>query len=98
MTLSAKATDARRDYLRSWNAEHPEKNREACARYWEKKAKEFYGVDYVPPKDGEGLSRQARRLRNRYQKEYRKKNPDIIKKNVKDYWERKARAGSTKEG
>lgn len=93
MELSKKATNTRREYLRTWNAEHPENTRATRSRYWEKKAKEFYGPDYVGPKEGEDLSKQARRIRNRYYKEYRKKNPEVIKKNISDYWERKAKEG-----
>jgi len=36
------------------------------------------------------LSEQARRLRNEYQRQYRIKNPDKIKKYNNDYWERRA--------
>ena len=36
------------------------------------------------------LSEKARELRNAYQSEYRRKNPDKIRKYNVDYWERKA--------
>ncbi len=36
------------------------------------------------------LSEQARKLRNQYAREYRKKNPEKIKKYNIQYWERKA--------
>ena len=36
------------------------------------------------------MSDEAREARNRYAREYRKKRPDVIRKNFADYWERKA--------
>jgi len=42
------------------------------------------------------LSEQARRLRNEYQRQYRKKNPDKLKEYNRRYWERKADPVGTK--
>ncbi len=36
------------------------------------------------------LSEQARKLRNEYQRKWRKNNPDKVKKHQKTYWEKKA--------
>jgi DNA-binding NarL/FixJ family response regulator len=36
------------------------------------------------------MNEAARKLRNAYQSEYRRKNPDKIRKYNSDYWERKA--------
>ncbi len=36
------------------------------------------------------LSEKARQLRNEYQRQYRRKNPDLIKKHNAAYWEKKA--------
>jgi len=38
------------------------------------------------------LSEQARLARNDYQREYRRKNPEKIKRYMIEYWERKAAA------
>ena len=40
------------------------------------------------------LSDEARKLRNAYQKEWKRKNPDKVRKYDTDFWERKA-AGYT---
>jgi hypothetical protein len=40
------------------------------------------------------LSEEARKLRNAYQKEWKRKNPDKVRKYNTDFWERKA-AGYT---
>ena len=39
---------------------------------------------------GSGLSEQARQIRNAYQREYRRRNPDKLKQYVIRYWEKKA--------
>jgi hypothetical protein len=36
------------------------------------------------------LSDKARDLKNAYQREWRRRNPDKLKKHLVDYWERKA--------
>ncbi len=89
--LSSEAASARSEYFKLYRAEHPESIKAVRLRYWEKKAQEFYGVDYVGPKPGEELSSQARELRRKYYADYREKNSEAIKKSHKAYWERKAR-------
>ncbi|GAI28294.1 unnamed protein product, partial [marine sediment metagenome] len=39
----------------------------------------------------EELSKQARQAKNAYQRNWRKNNPDKLKKYIRDYWERKAK-------
>lgn len=36
------------------------------------------------------ISKEAREAKNKYYREYRKKNPEKVKKYIADYWERKA--------
>ncbi len=36
------------------------------------------------------LSDEAKALRNAYQREWKQKNPDKVRKNTANYWERKA--------
>jgi len=46
------------------------------------------------------LSEEARKARNSYQNEWRRKNPDKIKQYIESYWERKAaelKSGETLE-
>ena len=38
----------------------------------------------------ENLSTEAKELRNAYLRDWRKKNPDKVKKQADEYWERKA--------
>lgn len=38
----------------------------------------------------ETLSEKARKLKNEYQKNWKRKNPDKVKKYFTDYWEKKA--------
>lgn len=38
----------------------------------------------------ETLSEKARKLKNEYQKNWKRKNPDKVKKYIANYWERKA--------
>lgn len=40
------------------------------------------------------LSDKARELKNSYQRDWRKRNPDKLKKHLADYWERKAAKAS----
>jgi len=40
-TISAQAVELRREYQREYNKKHPEKNRDAKIRFWERKAKEY---------------------------------------------------------
>lgn len=37
------------------------------------------------------LSEKARKLKNEYQKNWKRKNPDKVKKYIANYWERKAK-------
>lgn len=37
------------------------------------------------------LSEKARKLKNEYQNNWKRKNPDKVKKYIADYWEKKAR-------
>jgi DNA-binding NarL/FixJ family response regulator len=39
----------------------------------------------------ETLSEKARKLKNEYQKNWKRKNPDKVKKYIANYWERKAK-------
>lgn len=43
------------------------------------------------------LSKEAKAAFNKYQREWRKNNPDKVKKHKKTYWEKKARELSAKE-
>jgi DNA-binding NarL/FixJ family response regulator len=36
------------------------------------------------------ISEKARELKNAYMREWKRKNPDKVRKHIKDYWERKA--------
>ncbi len=36
------------------------------------------------------MNDEARKARNKYMREWREKNKDKLRKNVNDYWERKA--------
>lgn len=87
--LSPEAAKTRREYYRKWRANNRKADKATKFRYWEKKAQEYYGADYIGPLPGEELSRQAREVRRKYYAEYRKKNPTIIKKAYSNYWERK---------
>lgn len=40
----------------------------------------------------ENMSNEARELRNKYLREWRKKNKEKVEKHRHDYWERKAKA------
>lgn len=42
-----------------------------------------------------GISEQARAIRNKYYREYRKKNPDKVRQANDNYWNRKAEAVCT---
>ena len=88
--LSLKAREARAEYYRSWRVEHPESARATQLRYWEKKAQAIYGADYVAPLPGEEISTQALEVRRAYYAERRKRDPEAEKKNMCDFWERKA--------
>lgn len=99
LPLTTEAKTARREYLRSWNADNPEKVRQIKSRYWEKKAREFYGVDYKAPENETDLSDHARNVRKMYYKAYRKNHPDTVRRSIVNYWERKAKElNTTKEG
>ena len=89
--LSPEAREARVEYYRSWRVEHPENIRATQLRYWEKKAQEFYGKNYVAPAPGEEISSQAVEMRRAYYANRRKQDPEAEKKNLYDFWERKAR-------
>lgn len=43
------------------------------------------------------LSKEAKEARNKYHREWRKNNPDKVKKHKKTYWEKKARELAPKE-
>lgn len=43
------------------------------------------------------LSKEAKEARNKYHREWRKNNPDKVKKHKKTYWEKKARELAVKE-
>ena len=43
------------------------------------------------------LSKEAREARNKYMREWRRKNKDKVKKYQKDYWERQASNKGDKE-
>jgi len=43
------------------------------------------------------LSEQARQIRNAYQREYRRRNPEKLKRYMIEYWERKAALYTTEE-
>lgn len=87
--LSPEAAKVRSSHYKKWRSDNPEKAKAIRLRYWEKKAQEYYGEDYIGPGEGDELSRQAREVQRKYYAEYRKKNPDIISKANKNYWERK---------
>ena len=95
--LTDKATDARRAYYQKWNAENSDRIRLYNLKKWESKACQTFGSDYIPPKDGEILSRQASELRRQYYADYRKKHPERIKASIKKFWERKAQENECKE-
>lgn len=43
------------------------------------------------------LSERARALRNAYQREWKRRNPDMVRKHQADYWERKAAQMTTEQ-
>lgn len=88
--LSPEAAKSRRDYYRKYRNENKDIVRATKLRYWEKKAQEYYGVDYVGPESPEELSRQAQEVRRKYYAAYRTRKPEVISKATKNYWERKA--------
>lgn len=88
--LSPKAREARSNYYRDLRGKHPENRRTTQLRYWEKKARELYGVDYVAPLPGEEISAQGLEVRRAYYAERRKRDPEAGKKYMRDFWERKA--------
>ena len=105
-TMSEDALKARREYLREYQKNyrkmHPdkykaskkpiptEKMRQYNRNKWENKARKVYGEAYVPPKPDEEYSPQAVTVRREYQKEYRRRCPDVHKRAVVRYWEKKA--------
>ena len=88
--LSPEAKTSRREYYRKWRANNRDTDRATKCRYWEKKAQEYYGADYIGPNSDGELSRQAREVRRKYFAEYRSKHPETINKAYQNYWERKA--------
>ena len=89
-SLSLTACKTRREYWKKWNAGHPENRKATRARYWENRAKNFYGPDYEGPKPGQDLSDHARDVRKMYYREYRKTHAEDLKRNIENYWERQA--------
>lgn len=91
MKLSPEATALRAENMRQWRRDHPDKARATGLRYWEKKARIYYGDDYQAPTTPDVLSPQAVEMRRRYYATYRKNNPDIIERTTTNYWERKVK-------
>ncbi len=81
ITMSEEARQAQRRYM---NVER-----------WENKARKIYGDAYQPAKNGEIISAQALELRRAYSREYRRKHPDLFRVADCNYWERKAKKGTT---
>lgn len=48
------AREARREYMRRWNAENPDKRRAIQARYWARKAQEAELQRKKPEESGKG--------------------------------------------
>lgn len=101
-TITPTAKALRNEYLRSWNAENPEKVKLIRLRYWEKKAKQLHGQNYVGPEPGEAISKQALEIKRKYYRDYQKENADAMRRNNNNYWNRKAKQledhHTTKEG
>lgn len=85
------AVTARRDYLKKWAAENPDKVKANASRYWERRAAKEYGKAYKGPKDGETMSAQAMETRRKYYRQRRADHPEENAANVRRYWERKAK-------
>lgn len=90
-TLSPEAVRSRNTYYQKWRSDHPQDSKVIQCRYWEKKAKALYGPYYVGSDAEDVLSQQAREVRRKYYADYSKKNADAIRKNNKDFWEKKGR-------
>lgn len=93
--LSPEATKSRREYYRTWRAKNRKCDKATKLRYWEKKAKDYYGEDYTGPEVAGELSRQAREVRRKYYAEYRKNNQETVNRAYMSYWEKKAKENIT---
>ena len=82
---SVEAKKLRAEYYRARYARDPAKCRRYQMNVWENKAKAIYGDDYIPPKDDEELSAQARLLRRNYFRKYRKAHEDEIREYMRKY-------------
>lgn len=89
--LSPEAARSRNTYYQKWRSDHPKDAKVIQCRYWEKKAKALYGPYYIGPDSEDELSQQAREVRRKYYSDYSKKNAAAIRKNNKDYWEKKGK-------
>ncbi len=89
--LSPEASNSRREYYRKWRADNKNGDKAIKLRYWEKKAQEYYGEDYIGPESSDQLSRQAKEVRRKYYADYRNKNREALNKTYKNYWENKAK-------
>lgn len=55
-----------KELVRDWNKRNPEKRRIYQNRFFEKKARERFGADYIPPENEQELSEQAKIVKNEY--------------------------------
>lgn len=78
-----KSEEVKKAYFAERYRKNKEKYKANQALYWENKTKETLGKDIV-------TEEEIRQVYNDYHKQYRKKNPEIIKKNTNDFWGRKA--------
>ena len=111
MELSDNAKNARRDYYRERYQADPVRHRQYNLNTWERKAREIFGADYIPPTDRTVLSDQASQLRRQYYAEYRQahnvdrseymrhyreSNKERLAEHTRNYWERKGKEGKKK--
>lgn len=78
-----KNEEVKKAYFAERYRTHKEQYKANQALYWENKAKQALGKDSV-------TEEEIRQVYNDYHKQYRKRKPEVVKKNTDDFWERKA--------
>lgn len=78
-----KSEDVKKAYFAERYRKNKDKYKENQALYWENKTKELLGKSEV-------TEEEIRQCYNDYHKKYRKRNPEKVKKNMDNFWNRKA--------
>lgn len=81
-----KDESAKRAYFRDRYRKNKDMYKNIQSNYWINYAKKRLGKNEV-------TDEEVRQCKNLYYKEYRKNNPDIIKKNLEDCYARKTKKG-----